>query len=186
MESNRLAIENLTKDEKQLKASIQQYQVRLNQTPVREQQLAGILRNYDLLKQDYADKLNKEMESQMAGNLEKRQEGQQFRLVDRASLPTVPSSPNRIKTSLGGMAAGLGLGLALALLMEMKDSSFHSEEDIRKRFAIPLVIGVPLLVTLGEERSNTCRKVLEWAAGSTLALAVIVAEFYEFYLYRHG
>ena len=186
IESNRLEIENLTNEEKQLKIAIQQYQMRLNQTPVREQELAGILRNYELLKQDYADKLNKEMESQMAGNLEKRQEGQQFRLIDRPSLPTVPSSPNRIKISLGGAAAGIGLGLALALLMDMMDRSFHSEEELSKGLAFQFVVGVPLIRTSSEERSRTRKKAFEWVAGSALTVAVLIAELYEFYLYRRG
>jgi polysaccharide biosynthesis transport protein len=186
VESNRLEIENLTKEQAQLKMTIQQYQMRLNQTPVREQELTAILRNYELLKQDYADKLNKKMESQMAGNLEKRQEGQQFRLIDRPSLPTVPSSPNRMKISLGGAAGGIGLGLALALLMGMTDRSFHSEQELSNRLAFQFVVGVPLIRTAWEERSRTRKRALEWVAGSVLSLAVLVAQFYEFYLYRHG
>jgi polysaccharide biosynthesis transport protein len=186
IEANRLEIENLTKDQKRLKDETEQYQRRLNETPVREQQLAGILRNYEQLKQDYAELLNKETQSQMSADLEKRQEGQQFRLVDRPSLPTVPSSPKRMKISLGGVAAGIGLGLALAFLMEMKDSSFHSEEDLSQRFAMPLVVGVPLLLTPYEERSRTRKRALEWVTGSGLIIAVLFAQLYEFYLYRHG
>lgn len=153
---------------------------------MREQQLAGILRNYDQLKQDYADLLAKETQSQMAADLEKRQEGQQFRLIDRPSLPTVPSSPNRIKVSLGGAGAGLGLGLALALLMNMKDSSFHSEEDLSQRFPLPLVVGVPLLLTSYEKRSRSRKRAFEWVAGSGLVLTILLAQLYELYLYRHG
>ena len=48
----------------------------------------------NLLKQNYADLLGKKQQSQLATSLEKQQEGQQFRLVDSPSLPTVPSSPN--------------------------------------------------------------------------------------------
>jgi polysaccharide biosynthesis transport protein len=186
LEANRLDIENLSKEEKHLKDEIEQYQRRLNATPVREQELAGILRNYDQLKQDYADLLAKESQSQMAADLEKRQEGQQFRLIDRPSLPTVPSSPNRIKISLGGAGAGIGLGLALALLMNLKDSSFHSEEDLSQRFALPLVVGVPLLLTSGEKRLRTRKRAFEWVAGSGLVLALLLAQLYEFYIYRHG
>jgi succinoglycan biosynthesis transport protein ExoP len=186
LEANKLELETLSRDEKRLKAEIGQYERRLNATPVREQQLAGILRNYDQLKQDYAELLAKESQSQMAADLEKRQEGQQFRLIDHPSLPTVPTSPNRIKISLGGAAAGIGLGLALAFLMDLKDSSFHSEEDLSQRFALPLVVGVPLLLTSNEERSRTRKRAFEWVAGSGLVLAVLLAQVYEFYLYRHG
>jgi polysaccharide chain length determinant protein (PEP-CTERM system associated) len=186
IQANRLELDNLSKDEKRLKAEVDEYQHRLNQTPVREQELAGILRNYDQLKLDYADLLAKESQSQMAGDLEKRQEGQQFRLIDRPSLPSVPTSPNRIKVSLGGAAGGIGLGLALAFLMNIMDRSFHSEEELSQHFALPLVVGVPLLLTSYEERSRTRKRVVEWATGSGLVLAVLLAQLYEFYLYRHG
>jgi succinoglycan biosynthesis transport protein ExoP len=186
LESNRLEIENLSKDERRLKRELDQYQTRLNATPVREQQLAGILRNYDQLKLDYTELLAKESQSQMAADLEKRQEGQQFRLVDRPSLPTVPTSPNRFKISFGSVAAGLGLGLALAFLLDTMDRSFHSEEEVSQRFSVPLVIGVPLLLTVQEERSQARKKAFEWVAGSGLILAVLIAQLYEFYLYQHG
>jgi succinoglycan biosynthesis transport protein ExoP len=186
LEANRLELANLSKDEKRLKDEVEQYQRRLNATPVREQQLAGILRNYDQLKQDYADLLAKESQSQMSADLEKRQEGQQFRLVDRPSLPTVPSSPNRIKISLGGAAAGIGIGLMFAFLMQMKDSSFHSEEDLSRSFPLPLVVAVPLLLTSYEERSRSRKRAFEWVAGSGLVLAVLLSQLYEFYLFRHG
>lgn len=186
LEENRLELENLSKDEKRLKNETEQYQRRLNATPVREQQLAGILRNYDQLKQDYADLLAKESQSQMSADLEKRQEGQQFRLVDRPSLPTVPSSPNRIKISLGGAAAGIGLGLALAFIMGTLDRTFHSEEAISRSFTVPLVVGVPMLLTSYEERSRARKRAFEWVAGSGLVLAVLLSQLYEFYLYRHG
>jgi len=186
LEANRLEIQNLSKDEKRLKDEVDQYQSRLNATPVREQQLAGILRNYEQLKQDYLDLLAKESQSQMAADLEKRQEGQQFRLIDRPSLPTVPSSPSRTKISLGGAAGGIGLGLAIAFLMDIKDRSFHSEEDLSQLFALPLVVGVPLILTSQEERSRARRRAFEWVAGSGLVIAILLGQLYELYVYRHG
>jgi succinoglycan biosynthesis transport protein ExoP len=186
LESNRLEIENLSKEEKQLKASVEQYQKRLNQTPVREQQLTGVLRNYDQLKLDYTDLLNKESQSRMAADLEKRQEGQQFRMVDQPSLPTVPSSPSRVKISLGGAAGGVLLGLALAFFLDLKDHSFRSEKDLIRHFPLPLVVDVPLLFTDTERRVLSWRRKFEGVGAACLLLAVFVAELYEFYLYRHG
>jgi hypothetical protein len=69
-------------------------------------------------------------------------------------------------------------------LMHMKDRSFHSEEDLSQRFALPLVVGVPLLLTPYEERSRARKRAFEWVAGSGVVLAVLLAQLYEFYLYR--
>jgi hypothetical protein len=70
--------------------------------------------------------------------------------------------------------------------MDMRDHSFHSEEDLSRHFAHLLVVGVPSLLTSYEERSRTRKRAFEWVAGSVLALVAFVAEFCEFYFYRHG
>ncbi len=176
----------MARDEKQVKAEISQYQERLNLTPVREQQLAGLLRDYDLLKQDYADLLSKETQSQLAGSLEKRQAGQQFRLIDRPSLPLAPSFPKRLPIGLGGAAAGLVLGAVLAFLADIRGGSFYSEKDLSRNFSLPLVISIPLLRTPSEERAQTWKRALEWIAGTAVFTIVLAAEFYELYLRRNG
>ncbi len=186
LEANKLEIANLLKDEKQLKDSIALYQNRLNATPVREQQLAGILRDYELLKEDYKDLLGKQMQSQLAASLEKRQEGQQFRLVDRPSLPVIPSKPKRLVITLGGFAAGLVLGLALAFGVDFLDSSFHAEQDLKQQFPLPLIVGIPLILTPKEQQARTRKRVLDWALGLALALALVCVEIYGVLKFRHG
>ena len=178
LEANRLEIEGLSRDEKRLKESIGQYENRLNQTPIREQEQASILRETEALRVEYAELQKKEQESQLATNLEKQQGGQQFRLVDQASLPSLPSSPNRRKMSVSGAAGGLIFGLALALLMEMRDTSFHTEQDLAKHLDLPFVLGIPLLPTRVEERRRKRRSVSQWAAASAMLVVVAAAGFY--------
>jgi polysaccharide chain length determinant protein (PEP-CTERM system associated) len=181
LEANRLEIEGLSSDQKRLKAAAADYQNRLDATPVTEQQLAGVLRDYDLLKKEYADLLNKQQQSQLATSLEKQQGGQQFRLVDSPSLPTVASSPKRLKVSLGGIAGGIVLALALAFLREMTNPVFHTEKELQNRFSVP-VVGVPLLWTPKEKRTRLWKNVFEWMAASMLVVAAFGAEFFVYRL----
>jgi succinoglycan biosynthesis transport protein ExoP len=183
LEANRLEIADFSKDETQLKAKITAYQERLNLTPVREQQLAGLMRDDDLLKKEYSDLLSKSLESQLASNLEEQQGGQQFRLIDPPTLPTVPSSPKRGKIALGGAAAGVFLGFALAFLIDLKDHSFHAEKDLKLQQRFPIIVSVPLVLTDPEQRSHTRRKVFEWFGGAVVAMSVSAAELY-LYLHR--
>lgn len=183
LQANRLEVDNLVKKESTLRTAIDQYHSRLNLTPVREQQLTSMQRDYELLRQHYADLSKKEQESQLATDLEKRQEGQQFRLADPPNLPTVPSSPKQVKISAMGILGGLVLGCAFAFLAEMRNSSFRSENDVRRRFDLPLVLGVPLLFTPAEQRTRSQKAALEWLAGSTLILIVALAEIY---VWRRG
>jgi hypothetical protein len=183
LEANRVEIDNLIKDESHLKVLIAQYENRLNQIPVREQQQGGIVRETEALRLEYAELQKKEQESQLATNLEKQQGGQQFRLIDPASLPLVPSSPKRFKLSLFGVAGGLAIGLLMAILLEMKDTSFYNEKELQHSIALPFVLSVPLLPTPAEERHGSRMGMARLMAGSVLTLLLLVAELY---VYRRG
>jgi hypothetical protein len=88
-----------------------------------------------------------------------------------------------MKISLIALAVGLGVGCGLALLAEMRNSSFYTEASVAGRVTLPLIVGIPLLVTPTEQRARSWRNMLEWFAGSAVALIVLIAEVYVF---RHG
>lgn len=111
-------------------------------------------------------------------SLEKHQQGQQFLIIDPPGLPIRPLSPDHVKISLEGLVAGLALGAVLAFLVEFRDHSFRDDDEIRRRFAVPLVVSLPLLLTQVEERRRARLKVLEWFVGVTLGLIVCATEFY--------
>lgn len=183
LEANRLELADLSKDEAQLRAKITTYQDRLNLTPVREQQLAGLMRDDELLKKEYSDLLSKELESQLATNLEEQQGGQQFRLIDPPTLPTLPSSPKRGKIALGGAAAGVFLGLALVFLVDSKDHSFHGEKDLKHQQRFPIIVSVPLVLTAWEQKQHAWRTAVEWCGGALVAISVSAAGLF-LYLHR--
>lgn len=175
--------ENLTRDEQRLRLEVSQAQNRLRLTPVREQQLTGILRDYELYKQDYEGLLNKQLSAQLTANLEEQQAGQHFRLVDPPSLPSVPSGPKRAKISLGALAGGLALGVVLAFLLDLRTKSFHTEDEVKHAFDAPLVVGVPLVMTPEEMNKRKWRRGVEWVAVILLLVVVGAAEL--FVILRH-
>lgn len=183
LKENQLEISNDQTQIKQLQEQVDTYQHRLNLTPVREQQLTDILRDYDLAKKNYDDLYAKKAQSALATDLQQDQQGQQFRLIEPPNLPSKPFSPNRLKIALGGLAGGIALGAALAFLMETRDTSFRSEKEIRLRFNLPLIIATPLLVTADERRSKVLRFSLEWCAATAMLLAVLATEYF---IYRRG
>jgi polysaccharide chain length determinant protein (PEP-CTERM system associated) len=178
LEANRLEIRNIQKDEEQAKKIVAQYQERLNMTPVREQQLASIQRDYDLSYQNYKDLESKASQSQLATNLEKQQGGQQFRLVEPPSLPEVPTSPKRTRLSLMGLGGGLFAGLFMAFATDLARPKYHSTQEITRRLGAPLVIGLPVILTRSDKRRRIVKRIFEFAAGSVVALIMCIAEAY--------
>jgi polysaccharide chain length determinant protein (PEP-CTERM system associated) len=181
--SNRLEIQNDEAQERQLQGQIAEYRNRLNMTPVREQELAELNRNYELSKKNYDDLLNRKNQSELATSLDKHQKGQQFHIIDKPSLPMKPASPNHAAIALGGLAAGLALGVALVFLLETKDHSLINEKDLSRLFTFPLMVGLPSLSTKAEIRRRSKLQKLEWFAGVVLCLMVCATEFY---IYRRG
>jgi len=68
---------------------------------------------YEVLKETYKALLIKEQDAKIAANLERRQIGEQFKLLDPARLPEVPVGPSRTLVNFGGALAGLAFGLVI-------------------------------------------------------------------------
>lgn len=132
-----------TKEQEQIKQQIKLYQGRIQLSPLVEQQYKELTRGYQTAAESYNDLQKKRDQSQMATDLERQQEGEQFRVLDPANLPEAPSFPNRGLFTLGGLAGGLGLGLGLAFLMEMRDTSMRTERDVEFVLRLPVLAMVP-------------------------------------------
>src|SRR5207245_4328105 len=103
---------------------------RLSLTPMREQQLAEVTRNYENSRQYYQSLLQKKLESELATNLEKRQQGERFRVIDPASLPQKPHEPNRALIILVGWLAGIFGGVGLTAVRECTDETLRSADMV--------------------------------------------------------
>ncbi len=182
LKANGIEIENALADQKELESRIEEYNRRLNLTPVREQQLADLQRNYDLSKKNYDDLLSKKRDSELSTSLIRSQQGERFRIIDQPSLPSKPSSTARIKISLAGLIVGLGVGLGLALFVDARDTSLRNEQELRRVFAFPLMLGVPLLLSKAEEHRRTRLLAFEWMCGILMCVLVGVTEFYVYWL----
>lgn len=151
-------IQGKTRDQARLQQQIGLYQSRLSLSPNVEQQFKELTRDYTTALEFYNDLLTKESQSKMATNLERRQQGEQFRIMDSANLPESPSFPNRPLFAGGGLGLGLALGLGIALLLEMKDKSLRTEGDIKFYLQTPTLALIPLIGELGQGKNGFWRR----------------------------
>lgn len=182
-EANAAEIENLSKEQQSLKKNAEDYQIRLNVSPLRQQQLTQILRDYDIDTKDYEELQKNKTQSQAVSSLQENQEGKHFRLVDSPTFPIKPSDSKRRLVCLAGLGGGVIAGLLLAVFVDNRHGAYYNEKTLNKSFTPPLVLGIPLVLTLAEQRSRVWKTALQWALACIMSLIALGAELY---VYRMG
>jgi hypothetical protein len=117
-------------DQAAIQAQLRTYQDRVASSPAIEEEYKAITRDNQTAQAFYDDLLNKIQTAKMATDLEKRQQGEQFRVMDEPNLPESPAFPKRPVFVGGGLGAGLALGLLIIALLEYLDTAVRSERDI--------------------------------------------------------
>jgi polysaccharide chain length determinant protein (PEP-CTERM system associated) len=138
-----LEIKRLQDEGASISTQINKYMGRIEQSPAREQEMASMLREYQSTKAAYETLLSKSQGAQQAENLEKRQKGEQFKVIDPARVPEGPFSPDVPKILLIGLFAGLAGGMALAFISEQMDRSFHDAADVEISLGIKVLATIP-------------------------------------------
>jgi protein tyrosine kinase modulator len=174
LKGNQIEIANRQRSIAELEQKINEYQARLNQEPVREQELADLTRDYEQSQTNYNSLLAKKNQAELATNLNKSQEGLQFRMIDPPGLPTQPYSPNRLKLSLGGLFAGLVLGLGATAGAEFLDGRVYDQKTLAELSSVEVIAEIPPLPTAQEQSNQRRRFWLESAAVASIATVTLV------------
>jgi len=153
------------------------YQRRLDMTPKREQELALITRDYDSTREMFRSLLGKRGEADVAADLEQRQKGETFRVIEPASLPERPTGPNRIRLLLVGIALALGSAGVAVVLAEQVDTSYRRVEEVRATAGVPVLSTIPRIVTEKDRRSALRHRRLAAAAVAGALLLVVGTSF---------
>lgn len=121
------------------------YLRRVEATPAVGAELGGILREYDAVREKYATLLSRKVEAELAQDLERRQRGSLFRVVEPALPPLGPSKPKPLQVLMISFLVGLGVGLAGASYKASRDTSLRGAMDARQRLGLPVLASVPSL-----------------------------------------
>ena len=169
-------------EEARLKETIAAYQAKVDVVPTRESELVELTRDYKTLQETYASLLTKQQDSKLATNLERRQIGEHFKILDPASLPE--KQYNRVQKMMslaGGAVGGLALGLALAGLLEFRDSSFKTEADVLRVLSLPVLALVPMMES---DRNLQARQRFRLLAGVGVTVLILLGSAAAFAFWR--
>ena len=158
-----------------LNQQIAEYQAKVDVVPTRESELVELTRDYGTMQAAYTNLLVKREDAMLASNLERRQIGEQFKLLDTASLPERPyNQMQRIGIISSGAIAGLVLGLLLIGFAEFRDSSFHTAEEAVRALTVPVFASIPPMSSAREAGMARRRARIKDAAGTMLVMAALV------------
>ena len=156
-------------EDDRLRTEIAGYQARLENMPVREQQLQSLMQGYAETQDVYSQLLKRYEQTPLPSS-----PNGQYRVLERAIVSNDASGPNRLRLLLLCLVASLGLAAALVFLLEQLDPSFHSIDELRAFSRVPVVANIPLIVT----RQDIWRSRLRFgtAAVSILVLTLVAAQ----------
>jgi uncharacterized protein involved in exopolysaccharide biosynthesis len=130
---------------------VTEYQARIAQidklnaaAPFTAAQLADLDRDADMVKTKVQSLISKKAEAEITADLEAKSAPSEFRVLESATAPQLPASPNRSQALLLALLAALALGGAVAVGQELSDRSMRSEEEAAM-LQLPVLATVPRL-----------------------------------------
>jgi succinoglycan biosynthesis transport protein ExoP len=167
-------VQGAQQDIERLSKQVDELQNRIAATPRVAEQLVSLTREYDALSKNLEAYGNKRLEAGTAANMERRQKGEQFRVLDSAVPPPEPASPRRLVIVLVGLMLGLALGGGVGLLLESGDTSFHTARDLQQKLRIPVLAEIPAILLDADRAAARRRRFRTALAAGAVTLFVLL------------
>jgi len=156
-----------------LRQQLQTVEERLAKTPRVAEQLAALEREHEHLFDSYQEFSKKGLEAGVARDMETRQKGEKFRVLEQAVMPPEPASPNRALILSIGLLLGLALAGAYGISAEATDTSFHTPRRLQERLGLPVLAAIPSVV-LPSDISARRRTVMRQVALAGIATVLVI------------
>ena len=157
-----------------LSGQVDQIQERLARTPQVAEQLIALERQHQHLSQSFQEFSAKRLEAGVTANMERRQKGEQFRILEAAFPPPRPISPNRPMIAILGLVLGIGMGVGAAVVAEMADSSLHGARDTQAATGLPVLVSIPKVLLEYDRRRLRRRRLAVGAAAVGIGLMGLI------------
>jgi polysaccharide chain length determinant protein (PEP-CTERM system associated) len=175
-EARRAALrrESEAREIEQVEATIAQFELRLAETPAVAEQLAALDREYRHLFASYQEFSDKRLNASVQADLERRQLGEQFRVLEQAFEAVDPVSPNRILIVVLGAIFGVVLGVAVGMLVESMDPAVHDALSLQTALRIPVLAAIPQIwLEVDRARMRRSRIRATFATASLVVFALV-------------
>jgi len=186
-ERRRAALRKTAADDEiaRLRAAVDELQAQLANTPAVAEILDGLDREYTHLFDSYQDFSNRQLEAMVQAQLERRQLGEQFRVLEAAFIAPEPASPNRPLIMILGSFFAIALGVGVGIMRESVDSSLHSARQLQTAISIPVLAAIPKIL-LEADLAALRRSRIKTSLGVVFAIGFVLVGGAANYLWVNG
>lgn len=157
------------------------FQTRLAKTPTIEREYGALTSELANTQLKYQEVRQKQMEAQVAQNLEEGRKGERFTLIEPPMTPQKPASPNRIAILVLGFVFSLAGGIGFVFVLDITDSSVRHKRDVLGLLDVPPLAVLPWIETESDRAMRARVRRLSLVGGAT---AVVAAVTLTHFLYR--
>jgi len=181
LKSNKMEIQNREAQIRSIEARLQELQAHLGGTPTVQSEMLNLSRDYATTQKAYMELMDKKNASALATNLQRQQQGENFRIIDPPSLPEKASFPDRFRFSLAGLAVGLGLAVLFGAGSEYVDDRIRNEQDLAETTPLPILAEIPPIRTNEEMKALRRKPIIALVAAILVVIIIPTGIFYAYY-----
>lgn len=162
---------SLQQQKAQIAERITGFERRLAQAPEVERSFNAMARELEASQQKYREVRQKQMEAQVALNLESESRGERFTLIEPPLPAEQPFTPNRPAIFVLGVVLSLVVAAGLAVLLEALDTSIRGERDLEQLLTAGPLAVVPWMLT--DEDHARARRNRRYALAGAIGSVVL-------------
>jgi len=135
---------------KKLKKEDDQFSERLSV----DTEMQNLNRDYETIKKNYLSLIDRREQARMSSSIDSQVSALKFKIIDPATLPMSPSSPNRTVFNTAALVVSFIVGIALALAMVLMKPSIMNAKQMRELTGLPVLGTVSMTINTAQKRRN--------------------------------
>lgn len=173
-------IKSIKQQRDNLLQEISKLEESLYKAPQVEREYLNLKRDYDNAVAQYRNTKAKQMQADVAKQLEAESKGEKFTLIEPAALPEKPISPNRSAILFLGFVLALGSGFGYAIVLDAISGTVRGSRSVQRTVGVLPLSVIPYELNL-EDRAKS-QKIKKSIFLFIIAIIIIGVIFVHFFI----
>lgn len=132
----------------ELEQKIEQLQGSMTTVPAVQTEFSSLDSQYQEMQKNYNALLEKQQEAKMAAQLDQRNDGEQYMVLQPANYPYAPYRPDPVLVRVGALLIGLLVGFVCGAVVELRDDTIHNATEAADYLKLPVIVSLPKATSL--------------------------------------